>query len=125
MYPLASSALTKLVRGGEELCVFPQIVREFWNVATRPVERNGLGLPVTHVESEVHRTEAAFTLLEDGLAVYREWLRLASQHRVLGVQVHDCYLAASVRVREIERLLTFNPSDFARYGITAVDPVSI
>jgi predicted nucleic acid-binding protein len=39
----ARLALLALVRNGEELCVTPQNLAEFWNVCTRPVSLNGLG----------------------------------------------------------------------------------
>jgi predicted nucleic acid-binding protein len=44
-------------------------------------------------------------------------------HNVSGVQVHDARLAAAMRVHGIERVLTFNERDFARYpDIQAVHP---
>ncbi|MCS6859946.1 MAG: hypothetical protein NZT92_06465 [Abditibacteriales bacterium] len=43
-----------------------------------------------------------------------------------GVQVHDAYLVAAMRVHGITNLLTFNVGDFASYpGITAVHPQDI
>ena len=125
MHAAACFSLAHLVSDGEELCIFPQNVREFWNVATRPASKNGLGLSIAQVEIEAIRIESAFTVLDDGLRVYREWRSLVRRHGVTGVQVHDCYIAASMRVRKIERLLTFNGADFDRYGITAVDPAHL
>jgi predicted nucleic acid-binding protein len=37
----ARRALLALVRNGEELCVTPQNIAEFWNACTRPVNLNG------------------------------------------------------------------------------------
>ncbi len=122
---VARSVLSKFVDNGEDLCIFPQNIREFWNVATRPADRNGLGFAVAQVDIEVQRIEKAFHVLDDGLRVYREWRKLVAQHGVSGVQVHDCYIVAGMRIRGIESLITFNPGDFGRYGITTVDPSAL
>jgi predicted nucleic acid-binding protein len=43
-----------------------------------------------------------------------------------GVQVHDARLAAAMRVPGIQRILTFNERDFARYpDIQAVHPQAL
>jgi hypothetical protein len=81
-----------------------------------------LAFPISQVDAETSRIEAAFSIAEDGLDVYREWRVLVLLHNVSGVQVHDCYLAAGITVRKIDRLLTFNGSDFVRYGIRVVSP---
>ena len=125
MKGVAAAALTRLTADGEDLSLLPQNIREFWNVATRPAERNGLGFPHAQVEAEVQRIEGLFTILEDGLPVYREWRRLVFAHQVSGVQVHDAYLAAAMNVHRIPNLLTFNTGDFARYGISVVDPATL
>jgi len=39
----ASHAVSKLIRQNDAVFFCSQNIAEFWNVATRPVERNGLG----------------------------------------------------------------------------------
>jgi len=90
---------------------------------TRPVARNGFGLSVPEAEREVRLIEAGMTLLPDGEAVYREWWRIIVQHGVLGVQVHDARLAASMYVHGVSHILTLNVVDFSRFsGLTAIHP---
>jgi predicted nucleic acid-binding protein len=125
MHAAAAAALARLTTDSEDLYLLPQNVREFWNVCTRPAERNGLGLPHAQVEAEVRAIEELFPVLEDGLPVYREWRRLVLVHQVSGVQVHDAYIAAAMRVHGVPNLLTFNTGDFARYGLNAVDPAAL
>jgi len=43
MHHVATTAMLTLMHRGTQLCIIPQNLIEFWNVATRPVERNGLG----------------------------------------------------------------------------------
>jgi predicted nucleic acid-binding protein len=45
-------AILKLKKQGEFLCIIPQNIIEFWAVATRPLDKNGLGLSITQAEEE-------------------------------------------------------------------------
>jgi predicted nucleic acid-binding protein len=48
------------------------------------------------------------------------------RHDVKGVQVHDARLVAAMRIHGIDRILTYNPSDFRRYeGIAAIQPSDV
>ena len=40
-------AIRRLIRAGHALVLAPQVLTEFWVVATRPVEVNGFGWPPT------------------------------------------------------------------------------
>jgi len=42
-------ATTRLGDRGMEICHTPQNLAEFWNVATRPSGRNGLGLSIASI----------------------------------------------------------------------------
>ncbi|MDX2267142.1 MAG: hypothetical protein NW208_03485 [Bryobacter sp.] len=44
--PIARQALLTLYRARHVLCLAPQNIAEFWNVCTRPMEANGLGLSI-------------------------------------------------------------------------------
>ena len=93
---------------------------------TRPVARNGLGLSAAEADREVLAIESGMILLPDNEAVYREWRRIIVQHGVLGVQVHDARLAASMMVHGVSSILTFNVADFSRFtGLTALHPTNI
>jgi predicted nucleic acid-binding protein len=119
----AADAVKRLHRKQYALCVAPQNVIEFWNVCTRPREVNGLGLSVSATNRYAGRLERICTVLADSIESYREWRKLVAQHSVVGAKVHDARLVATMKVHEIEQILTFNVQDFARYsGITAVHP---
>jgi predicted nucleic acid-binding protein len=119
----ALEAFAALFRRGEAVHVTPQNLYEFWVVATRPVERNGLGMTAVQAEAELARLEAQFPLLPDTPAIYPEWRRLVTVHGVVGVRAHDTRLVAAMLVHGITHILTFNGEDFRRYpGITIVHP---
>jgi hypothetical protein len=56
----------------DEAAVFfcPQNIAEFWNVATRPAEINGLGFSVDEALQEIVNIESLLTLLPDTPAIY-------------------------------------------------------
>jgi predicted nucleic acid-binding protein len=121
---LAWEAVRALWERGERLCYTSQVLGEFWNVATRPVQaRGGLGLPLDAVDRRARFLERRLVLLPDSLAVHEEWRRLLVAHAVTGVQVHNARLVAMMHIYEVSHLLTFNVTDFRRYhGITAQRP---
>jgi hypothetical protein len=48
------------------------------------------------------------------------------QQEILGVQVHDARLAASMYVHGVGHVLTLNVTDFTRFsGLSAIHPSSI
>lgn len=125
-HQIVDAALSKLAIQGTVLHYTHQNIAEFWNTITRPLERNGFGLTAQDADREVALIEAGMELLPDSAAVYHEWRRIVSQHRVSGVQVHDARLAASMYVHGITHILTFNSRDFMRFsGLTAVDPGTV
>jgi predicted nucleic acid-binding protein len=90
----------------EVLCCTPQVLSEFWNVATRASARGGLGLSLAETERNARLIDRYFRLLPDSLATFQEWRRLVITHSVMGVQVHDAKLVASMNVYGITSLLT-------------------
>jgi predicted nucleic acid-binding protein len=119
----AKKAVEKLLKRGDTLFITLQNVSEFWNVCTRPADKNGLGFTIAQTESELSKIEQVFDLLPDTLDVYKNWRELVVNHSVQGVQVHDAKIVAAIKTHHIKNLLTFNAKDFKRYtDINAIDP---
>ena len=127
MHQDAVNAVATLLAQGEEVCVVPQNLIEFWNVCTRPgTARGGLGLTPTQTASEIAHIESNLILIPDAPAIYDEWKHIVMTHNVHGVQVHDARLVAAMRVHGLTHLLTFNVGDFTRYpGIKVVHPSNV
>jgi predicted nucleic acid-binding protein len=122
----ATSAVSKLLRQEDAVFFCAQNIAEFWNVATRPAEVNGLGLSHEEALQEVASIESLLTLLPDIPAIYPVWKRLVQDHRVQGVKVYDARLVAVMSVYLIDTILTFNTADFKRYGnVSAIPPASM
>jgi predicted nucleic acid-binding protein len=118
-------AISRLIERGEELFITPQILIEFWSVATRPADVNGFGWSAELVRGEIHRLLDQFPLLPDTPAVFEEWLRLVSSRGVTGKQVHDARLVAVMNTHRVGHLLTFNIGDFKGYDVTIISPDEI
>src|SRR5277367_6960040 len=79
----AVESVAILLGKGETLYFTLQNISEFWNVATRPIENNGLGFSIDLTLSEVEKIERVSTLLPDSPAIYPEWKRLVAKHSVV------------------------------------------
>jgi len=124
-HALAVDSVARLLAAREPVHFTLPNIAEFWNVATRPAEHNGLGFSPSMTLAEVEKIEAAFELLPDTPALYGAWRELVLRHGIIGVKVHDARLVAAMSVHGVRRLLTFDVSDFARYGIEVVQPAAL
>lgn len=52
-HELVGSTVERLGRQGSELCFSLQNIAEFWNVCTRPSDRNGFGLALAETVERV------------------------------------------------------------------------
>jgi predicted nucleic acid-binding protein len=126
MHAEAKGAINALAARGDSVCVVPQNIIEFWNVATRPSNKNGLGCTCQHTQTEVEKIEKLFHFILDTPAIYAEWKRLVIAYAVQGKQVHDTRIVAAMNVHDITHLLTYNKNDFGRFaGIIVVSPSEV
>jgi predicted nucleic acid-binding protein len=126
LYRIADGAIATLRSQNRRLYLVPQILIEFWTVATRPTEVNGLGLSAAAARTEIERLERFFTVQRETPALYPAWKRLVFEHQVSGKPTYDARLVAAMQVHGIGSILTFNPSDFRRYsGIEVIDPAEV
>ena len=65
MYRDTASAINILLAREDELFVIAQNLIEFWAVATRPIDNNGLGLTIARATQELTKLKALFALLPD------------------------------------------------------------
>jgi len=112
---LATHSMAAMTARGMKLVLAAQSIYEFWVVATRPPQQNGLGLPIDTVHQIVTKLRAEFEILHDSASAMDRWLQLIVQHAVTGKPAHDARLAAVMQAHGIAQMLTFNVSDFRRY----------
>ena len=119
----ALKAVETVLARNDDPCIVPQVVYEFWAVATRPAADRGLAMSVPETQGEIARVRKIFTFLRDDGAIFDEWERLVILYNVLGKNAHDARLVAAMLRHHITHLLTFNAQDFARYrDISVLSP---
>ena len=121
----ARDSLRRLYQEGHEPCIVPQNISEFWSVCTRPAKLNGLGNDIPATDRLASRIESLFVLLPESPHIFRRWRDLVVRYEIRGAKVHDARIVAAMMEHQVNAILTFNESDFARFsGITILDPNS-
>ena len=98
------------------LCVSGQILREYLTVATRPADRNGLGLKPAEAAANVRAIQDRTALLAEDARVTERLLRLCDDVQFAGRQVHDANVVATMLVHGVGTVVTMNAGDFERFG---------
>ena len=101
-----------------ELLSLPQAEREFWVVATRPREKNGLGLSPDEAESHLRTFEIFTTYKADTAQVHECWKRLVLERQISGKDAHDAGYVTAMMAHGCERILTRDADDFRRHTST-------
>lgn len=99
-------ALSNLHDRGDVICIIPQNLIEYWAVATRPIDANGLGLDVAETYDEVRKFKQYFHFLVIGHEVYSNWEKLVTKYQVKGKKTHDAHIVAAMIQHHITHLLT-------------------
>jgi len=79
-YAEVRRALTILRNRGEKICLVAQNLIEFWAIATRSTNANGLGLSITKTFHEVRKFKRYFTFYDDAPGIFAEWENLVFKH---------------------------------------------
>lgn len=104
-YTIVRNCVDNLLVEGHRIHTTLQNFAEFWNVSTRPVNQNGLGLTVSETDDLLCDLESAFPVLPDLPAVYTEWRELVVNYGVSGVQVHDARIVTTMLVHGVTHIL--------------------
>lgn len=110
---------------GTTLYASGQIMREYLAVATRPADKNGLGMKSADALANVRAFRTRTRLLHEDSTVADQLLDLLDQIPCGGKQVHDANVVATMLVHGIDTLITINVSDFTRFqGHVTVVPLA-
>ena len=112
---IAKAVVDRACEGPEPVRISRQILREYLAVVTRPQTwRNA----ITYKEAldDIARFTSTFEILEDGPLVTETLIALCREVPAGGRQIHDANIVATMLAHGERRLLTFNTSDFRRYG---------
>lgn len=108
----ATAFLQQSIREGLRLFVSGQILREYLVVATRPIDRNGLGLPPSQASVNVGLFRECCDLLSENETTARLLVALVKDYDLKGKRIHDAGIVATMRAHGLSHLKTWNPDDF-------------
>jgi predicted nucleic acid-binding protein len=127
--PLYSKALQSVMilrSQGHDPCIVPQNLYEFWAVATRPLEQNGLGMTASETRAELNYfAPPLIRLFRDERAILPRWQDLVRAHDVLGKATHDARLVAAMLRHGIFYILTFDVSLSRFDEVTVLTPDAV
>jgi predicted nucleic acid-binding protein len=120
---VANDAVTNIMLNGDECFVTSQVLVEFWVVATRPLDVNGLGWDTSQADYYITAILDSFKLLVETAEVFNNWFRLVRDYHIKGKRTHDVRILGVMQAHNVPYLLTFNPKDFISIpNITIVHP---
>jgi predicted nucleic acid-binding protein len=110
----ATAALNDARQGGVNFVISPQILREYLVTATRPAPTPLLRSAEALENVEIYQKE--FRVVADSPEVSASLVALVKRYGVLGKQVHDTNIVATMLTHGVNRLLTHNVADFVRFS---------
>lgn len=122
-HSLATDAVSFLLARGEECFLTPQVIVEFWVVATRPIDVNGLRWNVEQTSNTIDQLCDRIPLIKESSDIFPNWLDLVTSNKVMGKRTHDARIVGAMLTHEITHILTLNSKDFSfASSITIVHP---
>ena len=115
LHHAARSRLSQLENDRVMFWTSRQVLREFLAVTTRP----GSVIPPPSLNGllqAVRQFEAEFEIADEDSAVTVFLLDILRSRTVMGKQIHDANIVATMRRYAIPSLLTHNTADFKRYA---------
>ncbi len=106
--------LDTLLRNGTELCITPQIVREYLVVLTRGGVFEKCFEPEDAMR-ELYAILPSFVLLEEKQETLRHLYHLIQHYGVSGKNIHDANIVATMLTHGVTHLVTYNSQDFHRF----------
>lgn len=116
-YARVTQRLLTYVMQDEELVVCPQVLYEFYVVATRPATaRGGLGLSSEEALREIQSFQQTYSFVDDPTELFYSWRDLIERYGTEGLPAYDTRLVAFMQAQRIRQIYTLNSSDFNRYS---------
>lgn len=107
---------------GGHLAGSGQTLREYLVVATRPLERNGLGLSPAQALENVEQFRRHLQVFSEDERVEQNLLALVRRYELSGKRIHDANIVATMEAYNLRHCLTDDGSDYRVFKeITVLD----
>ncbi|MGB7157681.1 MAG: type II toxin-antitoxin system VapC family toxin [Tepidisphaeraceae bacterium] len=107
--------LQSLEAPNHEKVICTQVLIEYWVVATRPIEVNGLGISPAEANSHLSDFLNLMPCLAEPPDVLARWRTLVAMTNTRGRPAHDARLVAVMTAHGITDLVTLNAPHFGRF----------
>ncbi|MCA9778798.1 MAG: PIN domain-containing protein [Candidatus Eremiobacteraeota bacterium] len=97
---------------GAHLAWSGQVVREYLVVATRPRERNGLGLSTELALKNVDLLSKRLVLIDESTQTNLILKSLVAKHSLSGKRIHDANIAATMVAGGLTHLISDDTTDY-------------
>lgn len=122
LHEQALAAINSAHEAGRTIWISRQVIREYLVTLTRPQFFDNL--PRATVLEQVDQFIQRFQIADDTAAVSEQLVKLMSDFKIGGKQVHDANIVASMLAYDIPCLLTHNVKDFKRFdGVIRVEGI--
>lgn len=124
LHAVVKQVLQEIASSDIRTFVTPQVLAEYWAVATRPADqRGGLGLPPDVVRTDIRYFMELHEMAREPRNLFDIWLEILAVYSVSGKAVWDARLAAVLKANHTRYPVTFDPADFKRFSfLTPVLP---
>lgn len=102
---LADASVTRLLGRSDQPYITSQNIIEFWVVATRPAQVNGLGWSVEQTRTQIEQILSQFPQLEETPQIFIHWFNLVTRYHLQGKRVHDAQLVAVMLAHGLTHLI--------------------
>lgn len=113
--PIADQLLEQAYTTDLVMALSPQVLREYLAVAARASSAGGR-MQLADALENVESFRSAMHILEEGSASLDQLTELLHQIPTAGRRVHDANIVATMLAHGIQRLVTHNTADFARFA---------
>ncbi|MDT3739012.1 MAG: PIN domain-containing protein [Candidatus Kapabacteria bacterium] len=97
------------------LFISTQVLREYWAALSKlPNVSNPIHVSIIFDDIEYYMQN--FIVLEDYNTTSEKLFHLAKEYKVIGKQIHDANIVATMLTNGIKSILTHNVADFNRYN---------
>jgi predicted nucleic acid-binding protein len=116
------AASRRLLEFGQRLCVSPQVLAEFYSVVTNP---RRVSVPFKPAEAVrfIEQLGSRIEVVSIDPGVVQKWTKLAIERAVVGADIFDLQIVATLTTHGLRRIYTYNREDFEGFsGLVSLTP---
>jgi len=111
----AQQILDQHSSSGANLWISRQVIREYMATLSRGQNFSN-PVPAIQLAIDVQKFTQLFSIADDNNQVTKNLLSLTQNHSVIGKQIHDANIVATMLACNITNLITHDVSDFTRFS---------